>query len=396
MSGPLSISARARSIQPTLIRALRAEMGPDTIDFGLGQGDLPVGDAVCDDLRRRLEEPIWAGYTPNAGLPEARQAVADHVGVPPQAVMLTCGVQEGLAVAILGLCEPGDEVLVPDPGFPAYANLVRAAGAIPVPYSLRPPSPDRPGWALDPGRVAQVLSEKTRLVVLNNPSNPTGSVHDPAALQEVLRSLSEAGVGWVSDEIYEDYIWEGEFVSARDVDGADLQGGLVLSGLSKSHHLMGWRLGWIAGPPEVIDALTPLHQHLVTCAPRPAQQAAMAVLTAHHQELVATTEIFARRREIVLTGLADAALRTSPVAAGAFYCFLDVGDHLPRFGSTVAMARQLLAEEDVMLIPGEGFGDRGLGHLRLAFTIGGQGLRDGVQRLRMFLDRHRPNQGENE
>ena len=381
------ISSRARGIRPTLIRSLRAGMKESTIDFGLGQADLPVSEEIRGALRQELEEVYRAPYTANAGMREAREAVAGHVGVEPGEVMLTCGVQEGLAVAIFGLCEPGSEVLVPNPGFPAYANLVRAAGAIPVEYDLRPPEEGDRRWRLSPAEILKKVRSATAAVVLNNPSNPTGSLFERSALQEVLRGLAEQGVAWISDEIYEDYVWSGSFLPARRV-APDFPG-LTLSGLSKSHHLMGWRLGWMVGPEELIGALTPLHQHLVTCAPLPAQQAAVVALGNHQEAQKRNRAIFKERRQLALDTLGGLGVIEACGAAGAFYLFLDVRPWLQEFGSTVEMARQLLSEENVMVIPGEGFGDRGLGHLRLAYTIGGQELMDGLDRVRGFLLRHR-------
>ncbi len=393
MSEVLTPSRRAQSIEPTLIRALRAGMTATTIDFGLGQSDLNMTEEVRTHLRARLDKPLRSPYTPNAGLDEARRAVADHAGVNAEQVLLTCGVQQGLAVAILGLCDPGDEVLVPDPGFPAYDNLVRAADAEPVAYSLRAPEPGAAGWALDPTAIAEGLTSKTRLVILNNPSNPMGSVHDPRALREVLEILSERGIGWVSDEIYEDYIWEGEFISALSVGDGTPQG-IVLSGLSKSHHLMGWRLGWMIGPAESLRALTPLHQHMVTCAPRPAQEALIPALAHHDRAMAATREVFAYRRELALDAMEDLGLGSPACADGAFYLFIDVRPWLSTFDTTAQLAEALLREEDVLVIPGEGFGEGGLGHLRIAYTIGGDELKVGLQRLRKFLQRHRLRNGD--
>lgn len=393
MSGALNLSAAARAIEPTLIRSLREEMTASTIDLGLGQTDLAIADAVRDHLRRQLEGETRTPYTPNAGGNAGRQAVAEHVGVRPGEVLLTCGVQEGLAVSILGLCGPEDEVLIPNPGFPAYANLVRASGAEPVGYHLGAPTEESPGWSLEPEAVVEQLNSRTSLVVLNNPSNPTGSVFEDDVLDEVLKELRERDIGWISDEIYEDYSWERQFVSARTLESAG--DGIVLSGLSKSHHMMGWRLGWMIGPEEMLEALTPLHQHLVTCAPRPAQEAAVAALDVHDSVVQDTRAVFGRRRRTVLETLRESTPGCSPVAEGAFYVFLDVRPYLDgAFDTSLQMAKTLLAEADVMVVPGEGFGPGGLGHLRIAYTIGGEELNTGLERICGFLHRHRPDNGD--
>lgn len=383
-----ALSSRARAIEPTLIRSLRSKMGPETIDFGLGQADLPVSTVVKEALLQDWKEEIFAPYTPNAGLIEAREAVGRHCGVQAKEVLLTCGVQEALAVTIFGFLEHGDEVLVPDPGFPAYENLVRAAGGIPVPYRLRPPDESFRGWKLDLEEALKGITSSTKLAILNNPSNPTGTVLGRESLASFLNALEDQGVVWISDEIYEDYDWGGSFTTAREL--APHGSGLTLSGLSKSHHLMSWRLGWILGPEEIIEGLTPLHQHLVTSAPLPAQRAAIAALGSHHEAFSETAHHFRRRREIGLETLEDLEVIYPEGAGGAFYFFLDLRPWMSTFPNTLALAEALLREEDVMTVPGEGFGKQGLGHLRLAYTIEEKKLRTGLIRVRRFLERYQP------
>ncbi len=386
MSKSIAIARRATVIEPTLIRTLRANMGSDTIDFGLGQGDLPVAPAVREQWQQEGE--LYAAYTPNAGLDKAREAVAEHEGCNRDEVMLTCGVQQGLAVALYGLCEEGDEVLVPDPGFPAYANLIRSAGATPVSYPLRPPGQGERRWRLDVEALLSKLGDSTRAVILNNPGNPTGSVFKQGRLQAVIKGLAERDIPFISDEIYADYDWADAFVSSRTLAGAGP--GITLSGLSKSHHLMGWRLGWMISDAETIEGLTPLHQHMVTCAPRPAQEAAITALANHGPVMAKNHRVFGERRQRVIELLGDDFPGLTEACGGAFYLFLDVRPWMEHFGDTVTMARQLLQEEDIMVIPGEGFGDRGLGHLRIAYTIGEPELSEGLISMTRFLNRYRP------
>ncbi len=384
MSPTIHIARRARVIEPTMIRSLRSEMKPSTIDFGIGQGDLPVADPVLQQWRH--QGPVSAPYTPNAGLDEARAAVAAHEECRPEEVILTCGVQQGLALALYGLCDDGDEVLIPDPGFPAYANLVRSAGATPVSYPLRPPTENRPGWQLDVEAIDARLSSSTRALLLNNPGNPTGSVFQPQALQALVSTLAARSIPYISDEIYGDYDWVDRFRSLRRLP--DSGPGITLSGLSKSHHLMGWRLGWLISDAATVESLTPLHQHLVTCAPRPAQEAAIAALAHHDSVMEENHRVFGGRRQRVIDVLGDEVDGLTEACAGAFYCCLDVRPWLESFGDTATMARQLLDQEDVMVIPGEGFGPQGLGHLRIAYTIGEPQLSEGLKRIQQFLHRH--------
>ncbi|MFU8803387.1 MAG: pyridoxal phosphate-dependent aminotransferase [Bradymonadaceae bacterium] len=379
----MKISPCAAAIEPTLIRALRERAGPESIDLGLGQPDLPVSEAVRDAMMRELQGPTYAPYSANAGLWETREAVARHEGALPEEVLVTCGVQQGLAVALLGLVEAGDEVLVPDPGFPAYPNLVRAAGGTPVPYGLRP---GEQGWTLDPAAIAAAISEKTKLIILNSPSNPTGGIHGKAELSEVLEALAERDIAWLSDEIYEDYVYDGAVhVSPRDfVD--HLGRGIKLSGLSKSHHMMGWRLGWMVGPADLIRELTPLHQHLVTCAPTLVQRAAIAALGDHYPTRTRTLAIFNERRNLAIAGChgLDGVSFANP--CGAFYLFADVRGMLGPNQFVTELAYNILREVDVITIPGAGFGPGGEGFLRIAYTVESKKVVEGLERVRHYFD----------
>lgn len=385
---PLSPSARARTIEPTLIRALRAGMGPETIDFGLGQTDLSVSEAAARGASAALTQGARAPYTPNAGLSEARAAVAAHVGCAPAEVMLTCGVQEALAVSLLGLVEPGDEVLVPDPGFPAYANLVRACGATPVAYPLSPPAASGEPWALDLEAIAERIGPSSRLILLNNPSNPTGTLHSAEELRGLAELIVRHDLAWLEDAIYEDYHWSGVFETLGSLESMQARG-VRVSGLSKSHHLMGWRIGWMVAPADLIVALTPLHQHLVTCAPLPAQLALIEALKTHDEAMAQARAVFAVRRETVQRHLGAVEGLGLSAMQGAFYAFVDVRPWLSCFGSTRELAEALLREQDVLVIPGEGFGQGGAGFLRIAYTCGEPQLSEGLTRLVRFLETHR-------
>jgi aminotransferase len=383
----VQVSSCAASIAPTMIRALRELAGEQSIDFGLGQPDLPISEAVRTRLIAELTGPVHAPYSSNAGFVETRQAVADHEGCGADQVLITCGVQQGLAVALLGLIEAGDEVLIPNPGFPAYANLVRAAGGVPVPYDLRPGDGEL-GWQLDPSAVERALTPKTQLLVLNSPSNPTGGIHDRESLEAVLELTGSRGIRWVSDEIYEDYLYDAALhCSPRDFDG-HRDRGIKLGGLSKSHHMMGWRLGWMIGPTTLMKALTPLHQHLVTCAPTLIQHAAIAALADHEATMARTMAVFDRRRKIAVEGCRelDGVRFANPV--GAFYLFADVRARLGKGQGSFELACDILDKVDVVTIPGSGFGPGGEGFLRMAYTIDETKLAEGFERLRHYFDRY--------
>ena len=374
----ISVTELASAIEPTLIRQITDRAGPSSLHLGLGQPDLPMSKPVRDAIAAFAADGA-APYSPNLGTAACRRAVAAHEGAAAEEVMVTCGVQEALAVAIFGLVERGGEVLVPDPGFPAYANLVRAAGAEPVPYRLGA------GWRLDPDAVVEAAGPKTTAMVLNTPSNPTGAVHAADDLEEVLGWCAEHDVTWISDEIYEDFTYDGPHVSARDFP-ASCDQGVKLSGLSKSHAMMGLRLGWLIGPAETIERLKPLHQHLVTCAPTVSQRAAIAALGSHGEIVASARTVFRERRDrmMALAGAIPGISFAEP--AGAFYLLLDVSQYADAEGGSLPLSQAILSEVDVVTIPGRGFGEAGEGHLRLAYTVGVNILEEAMERLTRFFE----------
>ena len=376
-----ALSTRAEAIEPTLIRDFRSRARPDSLDLGIGQPDLEIPET----LQRAASEAIASGrapYSDNLGLPEARRAIANHHDLEPDNVAVTCGVQESLAVAILGLVEPGDEVLVPDPGFPAYANLVRAAGARPVSYRLDPDD----HFALDPDEVQQQLSEETSAIVFNSPSNPAGRIHDRSALVEILDRLEGRDIQWISDEIYREYRYDGiDCPSPADV-GASETSGLRTTGLSKTMHVMGWRIGWLLGPADWIRGLKPLHQHLVTCAPTPAQRAVPPALERFDELFAPTLETFQARRDLVLERIRQLPGVSAVAPDGAFYVLLDVRDHLDDDETSVELGLDLLETQNVVVVPGEGFGENGEGFLRVAYTVEGDTLHEAFDRLGTFFE----------
>lgn len=376
----IRLASRAAAIQPTLIRQITDQAKPSSLHLGLGQPDLPVPDVV----REAVEAQVTAGYapySPNLGLPVAREAVARRYGCDASEVMLTVGVQEAMAVAILGAVEPGDDVLVPDPGFPAYANLVRAAGGTPVSYRLAA------DFGLDVDAIRDAATARTTTVILNSPSNPTGGIAGRAALEELVAWCEQREIGWISDEIYEDFVWTGEHVSPREFSSGS---GMVMGGLSKLCSMMGWRLGWLIAAPETIESLKPLHQHLVTCAPTLAQHAAVAALAAHESIADEMRTTFASRRALVLDILGQIPTMEMQPPGGAFYAFPNVAPWCERFGGSLALCQKLLADADVVTIPGVGFGAHGEGHLRIAYTIEDSQLREALTRVAEFLETNQP------
>lgn len=366
-------SRRVRDLRRTLIRRIFDTAPRDAINLGLGQPDLATPPVACLGGVSAIAQGRTT-YTATAGDPALREALARHyrsLGVGPEGVLVTVGSQEAMFVACLGLLDPGDELLYPDPGYPAYPIIAHLVGARPIPYPLRVERRFR----LDTSDVEARLSRRTRAVIVCTPSNPTGATIDRADLEELTSLLAGRGIPWLSDEIYSGFCYESRHLSpAETAPGA----GLVISGLSKEMSMAGWRIGWVAGPPEPVSRLVAVHQYVVTCASSVSQAAALATFSpAGAEARERHLERFRRRRSAMSEELGRLPGLRFHEPAGAFYFFVDVSSH----GDSMQLAQRILERRRVITIPGEAFGARGRGFLRLSFAAREAEIREGIGRI---------------
>lgn len=368
-------ASRVADLERTLIRRIFDAAPADAINLGLGQPDLPSPPAaVVAGVRAAAGGKT--GYTTTAGIEPLRRAIARRYGNGVEAVV-TVGSQEAMFAACLCLADPGDEILYPEPGYPAYPTVARLAGATPRAYRLAAET----GFRLRAADVLEAVGPRTRLVMLTAPSNPTGACPEPEELRRLLEELRRRDIGWLSDEVYSAFVYDRGFRSALEVDPI---GGVVVSGLSKSHSMTGWRVGWAVGAPAIVERITAVHQHLVTCSPSISQWAGLAMLGEEGDRAVARyRDIFAARR--TLLGNALRAVPGLPVREpdGAFYYFVDVSE----FGGGRTVAERLLAEQNVVTIPGEAFGASASGYLRISFAARDEDLLRGAEALGRVLRR---------
>lgn len=369
----LRTSRRMDGVRRTLIRRMFDAAPPGAINLGLGQPDLATPAPMRAAAVRAIGEGR-TGYTSTGGDPELRDAVAAlYPGHADGAdgVAITVGTQEAMFAAFLVLLDPGDEVLIPDPGYPAYETVARLVGAHAVRYRLRPER----GFRVEPDDVVERLTPGTRAVVLCSPSNPTGAVHREDELARLVAGLEERGVPWISDEVYAAYCYDGDLPVPR-THGP--RSGVTIGGLSKDASMTGWRIGWLAGPSEVVGRVVAAHQYLVTCAPSVSQRAAVAAFTgegrAAIEELVAR---FARRRSLMGEALGGIPSIEWSVPDGAFYYFVRVAG----CDDSEALAMRILLERGVVTIPGVAFGPSGEGWLRLSFAADERDIERGVRRI---------------
>lgn len=364
---------RLRGIQKSAIRALFDRALPGNINLGLGEPDLPTPDVVQREAARVVTEE-QNGYTTHAGLPALRALIANdypQMSLTPERVVVTAGSQEALYLALMSLVDAGDEVLLPDPGFVAYPVIVRMAGGVPVFYKL-PASKD---FSFDEEDFRRKLSPRTKVVVVISPSNPTGRVLSRDELAQMADALKETNARVVSDEIYREI----HYTPERPASFSEFypERSIVVSGLSKSMSMTGWRLGWMCGEEPVVKTALVLHGYVTTCANAVAQKSALKAWTdeaARAREVIRQT--FQERRDFLLQQI-NSQLGLRVVAPdGAFYAMLDVSAH----GTSAEVADRLLAAR-VITVPGGAFGAESEGFLRVSFCADKDALAEGVRRM---------------
>jgi aspartate aminotransferase len=366
-----------RGIERSPIRAITDRAKPGDISFGLGEPDLPTPDVIRREAMRVIQEE-QNGYTLQAGLTALRERVAQdypHLNLTTDQVIITAGSQEAMYLALMTLVEAGDEVLIPNPGFVAYPTIAHMAGGRPTFYQL-PASRD---FSFDLDDFKLRINSKTKVVVCTSPSNPTGRTLTTEDLRGITQAIEESGSDAfvISDEIYRDLYYGGERPGSISEFYPRT---VVISGLSKSMSMTGWRLGWILGDEALIRAAHLLHGYVTTCAATISQKAALAAWS--NEAISAREQIrgtFQRRRDYLLASLRGVGLR-SVTPEGAFYTMVDVGS----YGSSVEVAEAML-DAGVVTVPGSAFGSEGEGFLRVSFCADLPVLEEGVKRMSAAL-----------
>ncbi|MBU0927806.1 MAG: pyridoxal phosphate-dependent aminotransferase [Spirochaetes bacterium] len=365
-----ALSSRAAGIEPSRTIAMNqrardlAAAGRDIVDLTVGEPDFHPPAEVREAARLAIAEGADR-YTPVAGEPALREAVSrkllrdSGLAYPASRVMASCGAKSALSNAMLALCGPGDEVLVPTPAWLSYAEMAKIAGAAPV----FEPCSAADGYKLRPERLAAAVTARTRVLVLCSPSNPTGAVYTRAELEALASVLVRFPDVWIlSDEVYESIRYVPEVPSPASV-AAIADRVVVVGGLSKSHAMTGWRLGFLAGPKAVVDACIAIQGQTTTCASSITQRAGIAALAGDQAPVAAMAAAFRLRRDRAYARLAAIPGFRLAAPDGAFYLFPDVS---ALFGSEWRGVRiegsddfclYLLEEAGVALVPGSAFGD---------------------------------------
>ncbi|MBI3659616.1 aminotransferase class I/II-fold pyridoxal phosphate-dependent enzyme [Candidatus Acetothermia bacterium] len=372
-----TLAHRLNGIEKSLIRQVSDLAGPNAIPLGLGEPSFPTPQPLLEAARKFLEKG-HVPYTPNAGLQELRELIAKATGrgIDHNWVCVTVGSQEAIFIAMLALVNPGDDVLIPNPGYPAYRTVAKLLSANIVDLPLHTQN----GFSSSAEDVERALTPKTKLIFLNSPQNPTGAVDSASELQRIAQLIAKRDIWVISDEVYSRiYYGEAPISIARFAEKA-----IVVDSLSKTFSMTGWRLGWVIAPPELMQHLVALNQNAITCAPTVSQRVAMVALQGAADTAVREMrDEYRRRREIMMESVKKFVGREP---RGAFYLWLDVSHALQEYGSTLELAKELVKQKQTVVSPGIGFGSRGEGYLRLSFAAEPEQIREGVKRLGEFLN----------
>ncbi len=386
----MNISERAQALSPSPTIAIdtRAKelvaAGRDIVNLSAGEPDFDTPAHVQEAAVAAIRGG-FTHYTPSEGIRELREAICrklkreNGLEYRPEQVVVTVGAKQALHNALLVLCNPGDEVLVPSPFWVSYTEQIRLAGGVPVTVPTDPAE----GFACHAADLEARCTPATRGLMLNSPNNPTGAVYGLADLREIAELARRRGLWVISDEIYEAMVYDG--AEHHSIAGLCPERTVVVNGLSKAYAMTGWRVGYAAGDPAVIRAMVALQSQTTSNISSVSQKAAVAALDGPHAPVQAMVEEFAARRGYVLERLSTMPNIVCPAPQGAFYVFPDVSAILG--GRAAADAAQLagrvLDEAGLAIVPGTAFGVRG--HLRISYAASRATLTEGMNRLEGFL-----------
>jgi aspartate aminotransferase len=401
-SAPNRISARISAITESATLAVDAKAkalkaaGRPVIGFGAGEPDFPTPDYIVEAAARACAVPRFHKYTPAAGLPELREAVAAKTArdsgleVAPSQVLITNGGKQAVYQTFATLLDPGDEVLMPTPYWTTYPESIALAGGVPVPVL----TDEHTGYLTSVEQLEAHRTDKTKLLLFVSPSNPTGAVYPPELVEAIGRWAADAGIWVVTDEIYEHLVYGSARHVSMPVVAPELADRcVVLNGVAKTYAMTGWRVGWMIGPADVIKAATNLQSHATSNVCNVAQAAALEAVSGDLAAAETMRVAFDRRRQLMTAMLNEVPGVVCPLPEGAFYCYPSVRGVLGRElagrrpSTSAELAELLLDEADVAVVPGEAFGTDG--YFRMSCALGDADLEEGVGRMAKLLSQAR-------
>ena len=389
----MKLAKRTQAIGPSLTlgitakaKAMKAE-GIDVIGFGAGEPDFDTPDHIKQEAIEAIKNG-FTKYTPTSGIPELKQAICnrlkDDIGVEYETseVIVSCGAKHSIYNVIQVLCDEGDEVIVPAPYWVSYPEQVRVTGAKPVIIKTT----EKDGFKIKPKSLSDHMTDKTKLLILNSPSNPTGAMYPKEELEEIAKIAVDKGIWVISDEIYDKLVYDGlQHVSIASL-GAQVKAlTLVVNGVSKAYSMTGWRIGYVAGDKEIISAISNLQDHSTSNPTSIAQKAALAALTGTQEPVKLMAREFEKRRNYMVERLNQIPGVSCIMPPGAFYAFPNVSGILGKsfnghiIKGSMDLTELLLQETKVAVLPGSPFGADD--YLRLSYATSMENIVAGLDRM---------------
>ena len=371
-SSTLTITARAKE--------LRAQ-GYDVVNFAAGEPDFDTPETIKQAAIKAIQEG-FTKYTPSIGAPALREAIAakfkkdNNLEYKPAQIVVSCGAKHSLFSIIQVLADEGDEVLIPGPYWVSYPEMVKFAGATPVFM----PTTAKTDFKITPAQLRDAVTPRTRLLILNSPSNPTGSLYTRAELEALAAVIIEKNIFVISDEIYEKLIYDAdEYTSIASLGKEIYERTITINGVSKSYAMTGWRIGYCAGAAEIMGWVKKLQDHSTSNPSSISQMAALAALQSPEEIVLDMKAKFRERRDLLMKGIDGISELSYIRPAGAFYLFCDVSS----LGNSFTFAQNILNEKFVAMIPGEGFGAPGF--VRMSFATSQEKIQEGIKRIAQWV-----------
>lgn len=385
----MELSKLSQNLGGSVIRemfneALKME---DTISFTVGEPDFITPRPIIDEACRKWQEGL-THYTPNSGVIELRRAIAgyhknDLKPDPESQIMVSCGATEAIQMALFTLVDPGDEVIVITPAWPNYFGQIGMCGAVLKTVAAR----EEDGFMPDPDDIKAAISDKTKCIILNSPSNPTGAVIDRERCAAIADILRDKDIYIIADEVYSRLVYSEEgYTSITSFDGM-MEKTVYINGFSKMFAMTGWRLGYAISRPDIIRNMTKLHENGASCLPAPSQLAAAEGLRVCLDEIESMRQSYRRRRDLIC-GLINNDVKGMSVRVpqGAFYAFVNAKLLAKATGmNTKELCMDILRKTGVVTVPGSGFGECGEGYIRITYATSEDNIKRGMARLHEYV-----------
>lgn len=383
----MSVSARIGDIAESPTLALNAKAkelkskGIDVVNFTAGEPDFDTPE----NIKKAAVDAINAGftkYTQTAGTPELRKAIAEKLkkenglDYRPEHVIVSCGGKHSLYNAIMTICNPGDEIIIPSPYWVTYPEQAKLADAKTVIVETKKEG----GFRLRASDVEERVSKKTKVIIINSPNNPTGAVYGKDELKKIASIAAENDIYVISDEIYEHLVYEGEHVSIAGLGPDIKEKTITINGAAKSYAMTGWRIGWAAGPEDVINGMTKIQSQTTSNPTSIAQMAYLEALKGDQSSVKKMAAEFRKRRDLIVKKLNEIQGISCPKPGGSFYVFPDISGINK---SSMEFSEKLLEKAKVAVVPGLAFGHEG--HVRISYACSEETIKKGIERINEFV-----------